>query len=384
MDSITWEQIAELNAEAKGPCVSLFLPTHRTGSEMQQDPVRFKNLLKRAEEELVLAGVRSSKARELLGPARSLLEDTGFWQNMLDGLAVLACPGTFRTLRVPLSFPEFVIHGEGFYVRPFLPLLSGDGRFHILGISQKNVRLFEASRDKIAELDLENVPKSLTEALGDKLEGHSLQFHTEAPRVRGGKRAAVFHGHGAGEDDRKDDILKFMQRVDDGLAAVLEDRSAPMVLASVDYLIPLYREVSKHPNLFSEGVEGNPDGLSVQELHGRAWEVISPLFLEPQRKDLKRYEELAGTDKATADLETIVTAGFDGRIGVLFLADRGPRWGVFDPASRRVEAHEKREKGDVDLLDLAVRQTLSQGGRTYELSEERAPLGGPLAAILRY
>jgi hypothetical protein len=34
----------------RGPCVSVFMTMHRSGSETQQDPIRFKNLLREAEE----------------------------------------------------------------------------------------------------------------------------------------------------------------------------------------------------------------------------------------------------------------------------------------------------------------------------------------------
>jgi hypothetical protein len=43
----------ELNAlmtPSAGWCVSLYMPTHRTWKDTRQDPIRFKNLLRPAEE----------------------------------------------------------------------------------------------------------------------------------------------------------------------------------------------------------------------------------------------------------------------------------------------------------------------------------------------
>jgi hypothetical protein len=53
-----------------GWCVSLFMPTHRAGREMEQDPIRFKNLRREAEESLTAKGLRSSEVQELLKESR--------------------------------------------------------------------------------------------------------------------------------------------------------------------------------------------------------------------------------------------------------------------------------------------------------------------------
>jgi hypothetical protein len=41
----------------RGPCISLFMPMHRSGPETQQDLIRFKNLIREAEERLITRGI---------------------------------------------------------------------------------------------------------------------------------------------------------------------------------------------------------------------------------------------------------------------------------------------------------------------------------------
>jgi hypothetical protein len=43
------ELLQELLAVTDAPCLSLYMPTHRTHPENLQDPVRFKNLMKELE-----------------------------------------------------------------------------------------------------------------------------------------------------------------------------------------------------------------------------------------------------------------------------------------------------------------------------------------------
>ena len=45
MDLLPRRELEGLILEREGPCVSIFLPTHRAGAETQQDPIRLKNLL---------------------------------------------------------------------------------------------------------------------------------------------------------------------------------------------------------------------------------------------------------------------------------------------------------------------------------------------------
>ncbi len=73
----------------EGVGVSIFLPTHRAGTETQHDPIRLKNLLRRAEERLVAKGLCAKEAEDLIEPPRELLSDSVFWRYQSDGLAII-------------------------------------------------------------------------------------------------------------------------------------------------------------------------------------------------------------------------------------------------------------------------------------------------------
>ncbi|MEY4520414.1 MAG: hypothetical protein RLZZ499_3014, partial [Cyanobacteriota bacterium] len=53
-----------------------------------QDPIRFKNLLRQAEEQLIDRGLRGQDAKDLLQSVQAL-DDYEFWQHQSDGLAVV-------------------------------------------------------------------------------------------------------------------------------------------------------------------------------------------------------------------------------------------------------------------------------------------------------
>ncbi|MGD2151652.1 MAG: hypothetical protein PVG79_00200 [Gemmatimonadales bacterium] len=382
MDILNRVEIGTLIDERGDLCVSIYLPTHRLGPETQQDPIRLKNLLRQSEERLRKNGLRRADAERILEPARRLLGDKMFWQHQSDGLAVFASPETFRSYRLPVSFAELVVVTDRFHVKPLLPLLSGDGRFYVLAVSQKQVRLLLGTRHSIDEVNLEDAPTSLSEALGDEERERQLQYHTAG---RGG--SAIFHGHGSAgdESEHKKDLLRYFKRVDRGLQELMSAERIPLVVAGVDYLLPIYREASTYAQLMDEGIIGNPDGLSARELHDEAWAILEPHFATVQARASAKYRELAGTGKTSADLKRIVPSAFQGRVDSLFVAVGVQRWGAFEAAAGELELHEDRQPGDQDLLDLAAVLTLAHAGDVYAVSPTEVPdARSPVAAVFRY
>ncbi len=382
MDFLTVEEFHRLLGRQSGWSVSLFMPTHRAGRDTEQDPLRFKNLLRQVEQGLQARGMRTPDIQALLKPAQGLLLDAGFWMHQSDGLAVYLSPDTFRTYRLPLRFSELTVISERFYLKPLLPLFTGDGHFYILALSQNQVRLLEGTRFSVDEIELSSLPQSMAEALQYEHFEKQLQFHTRTP-AGPGKRTAVFHGHDAGEKE-KERILRWFHRIDEELPRLLGAEQSPLVLAGVEALFSIYRQANSYPHLLSEGVPGNPEALKPEELHARAWPLVQPIFAREQAQASTRFYQMADSDLAATDLKTIVAAAHHGRVETLFVAAEAQVWGRYDVETDAITTHPQAEPGDEDLLDLAALQTLLNGGVVYAVKPGEAPQPDPLAAILRY
>jgi len=383
MDFLEKNELKRLIQRGEGPCVSIYMPTHRMFPETKQDPIRFKNLLREAEERLKGAGIRSAEAKKLLKPAKSIIKDGLFWQYQADGLATFISSDLFYHHRLPLKFDELLVVTGRFHIKPLLPLFSPEGRFYILALSQNEVRFFQCTRYSVKEVEPVNFPRSLSDALKYDDPEKQLQFHTRAPTV-GGERAAMFHGHGVGKDDAKDNILRYFHQIDDGLRPVLSQEKAPLVLAGVDYLHSIYMEANSYPHLMDQGITGNPEELKGEDLHEQAWGILEPHFLKGREKAMALYKQFAGTERASNSLKESVTAAYEGRIETLFVAVEVQRWGVFDPDNHEVHLHPEPRSGDEDLLDFAAVHVFLNGGGVYAVTSEEMPDEPPLAAIFRY
>jgi hypothetical protein len=162
------EQLAEFLGPQKEPCLSLYQPTHRRHPENQQDPIRYKNLLKTLDESLRRG--YEKEADSLQARFRALLEDHDFWNHALEGLAILGNRERFRVFLLQRPVPERAIVADSFHVGPLLRVLQSADRYQVLALSQHEVRLYEGNRDALAETPLAaGVPHTLTEALGDEV-----------------------------------------------------------------------------------------------------------------------------------------------------------------------------------------------------------------------
>jgi hypothetical protein len=385
VDRLTQADLSALLRARPWPCVSLYLPTHRRGKEIQQDPARLGALLQRAAERLRELELTEDAVAEILDPVRELADDLTFWRFQAEGLVLFAAPRLFRYYRLPVGFAESVAVGDRFAIKPLVPLLEGGGRFYVLALSLNEVRLLEADRWSVRRLELGPVPASLDDALGHAQYYSGLGMHSASQHALHGQPGVVYHGHGDDDEDRvEEDLRHYFQRIARALDDRLPDREAPLVLAAVAEHLPLYREGAHDPRLVDEAVAGNPELASDHELRLAAWPLVEPRLAAARRRALERYAELGATGRAAAGVDPVVVAADRGLIESLLLDPEAERWGTYEPDLGRVLLHEEREPGDSELFELAVVRTLETGGDVFALAPGELGAGVVIAALLRY
>lgn len=386
MALLTRGELRKLIEAHERPCVSLYIPTERAGRRTRENPIRFKNVVNAARDALEQSGLRTAEVEDLLAPARELIQDSDFWRHQADGLAAFAGPGRFFSYRLPLHVEELSVVGEHFHIKPLLPFFSRDGRFYVLALSQNAVRVLEGTHWSVRHLDVRGMPRDLAEALRFDVQERHLQFHTGTGAVRaGGTHAAVFHGQGVGTDDDKVRIREYFRQIDAALHDILREEKAPLVLAGAESLLPIYRRANSYPHLVDEGIKGNPDRLSEQKLHDKAWPIVEPIFMAAQQEAAELVEQAMGTERASSDLEEVVQAAHHGRIHTLFVPLGIHCWGSYDEASDEVLVHEEGEVGDEDLFDQAAALAMLHGGTVYAVEPDGMPgEAAKVAALFRY
>ncbi len=383
------DELKTLVENPQTPCVTLYAPMQKAGTEIRQNPIRFKNLIREAEKRLDEMEIRHTKAVDFLQPAMKL--DTGdFWEHQDHGLAIFISPQMFRYYHLPIEVQELVVVSDRFHLKPLLHLINNDGKFYVLALSQQDVKFFAGTRFDLNEVKVENMPQSLDEALMEDEIQKGVQHRVGTSRggsANPAQQPGAFHGQGSPDrDKRQEDILQFCHAIDKALYEQLRNEKAPLVLAGVEYLHPIYREANTYQHLLEAGITRRPEIFQPQELHESAWQIVEPLFHESEKNAMQLYQQMAGegTGKASNDIKEIVSAAYCQRIDTLFVTVGQQIWGEFDPDTMTVDLHPEPQLNDKDMLDFAAIQTLLNGGKVYTVEPEQMPDSILAAAIFRY
>ena len=380
---LTIESLAELVSVHQPPCLSLYQPTHRRRPQNQQDPIRFRNLVKELETSL-RQKYPAVETRLLLEPFEDLAHDHAFWEHTLDGLAVLGGLGVFRVFRLQRPVAELAVVADSFHTKPLRRFLQSVGRYQVLGLSLHKIQLFEGNRDVLDEIDpAPGVPRTITEVLGDEL--------TESHRTvasYGGVGAAstpMHHGHGGRKDEADTDAERFFRAID---RAVLEHHSRPsglpLILAALPEHHHLFHRVSHNPLLMVEGLNINPEVLPIDELRERTWQVVEPQYQARLATLADEFAVAKSNGLGSDDLAQVAQAAAAGRVATLLIESDRQILGRLDNATGRVEVADLNHPQVDDLLDDLGELVGKMGGRVLVIPAEEMPGRTGLAATYRY
>lgn len=382
---ITKEELLELAEMHNTHCVSIFIPTHRAGEEALKgkDALNLKNQLKEIKSKLELQGMSVNDIETFIKPINDLINNSVFWRHQSDGLAIFLSDKVFRKYTIPVYFEEFNYLSNEFYLKPIIPLFNGDGLFYLLTLKKDEVKFYEGTRHSVTEIIIDDlVPSRLEDKVGYDYEQKSLQFRTQ----QGNKGAGSFHGHEDNDSNEKIELMQYFRAVDKGLMNILnDDQNPPLVVCCLDFYFPIYQKVNSYKTLFPQHISGNPADKDISLLHEEAWELLHPYFTKTRQEKRDNFAEFFGTVKASANIEDIFPAAFEGKVDTLFLENRADIFGIYNPSTRETRIQEAHHSPNVSLMNLLAMMVIKTGGTVYLLDKEKMPAkSSKVNALFRY
>jgi hypothetical protein len=384
MEILTKELIQELLSADQAPCLSLYMPTHRNYPENLKNPIRFKNLVSKMEESL-LQKYSAKEVQEYLQPLEALVNDNDVWNYSKDGLAVFSASGLFKVVGLHKSVEELAIVADSFHTKPLRQYLQSVDHFHVLGLTLRDIRLFEGNRHSLTEVELtDDTPKTITEALGDELtEKHST---VESYGGIGGDSTPMHHGHGGKKEETEKDAERFFRVV---AGAIYEHYSKPsgwpLILAALPEHHNLFQKVNKNPLLLSKGITINPSSVSPDQLAKMAWEIMEPEYNLKQDSLAERFGQARANGKGSDDYKEVAVAAVEGRVDTLIVeADRIIAVRVTNLVTGNTQKKDLSNPKVDDLLDDLGEIVIKMGGQMMVLPTGKMPSETGLAAIFRY
>jgi hypothetical protein len=384
MKQPTIEVVRDLLTDPEPPCISLYQPTYRTFPEKQQNPIRYKNLLRE-----LRASIKEKYSDREVAPLLSkfdeLSTDDDFWLRRTDGLAILASASRFEVFELQRSVPEIVIVANSFHVKPLLRIVQSADRYHVLAINRKEVRLYEGNRDALDEVELKGVPATITDALGEELTEPYQGFHGVGPFHAARGSTGIHHGRGQKKDDVDLDMERFFRVVDRGL---LEHYSRPtglpLILAGLPQNVSGFRAVTHNPQVLETAIEVDPDSLTADQLRAHAWRSVEPIYLKRLAELTDSYNLNRSRGLGADDLSVIAQAALSGRVGTLLIDAERIVPGKIDSTTTNVQHRAINDPEADDVLDDLAETVVRMKGDAIVVPTERMPSSTGVAAIYRF
>lgn len=383
---LTKDIFNELAAYDRAPCISILMPTHKAGMEVneQVDMTAFKSALQQVEKMLKEKGTDQTTIKSILKPGYDLLKNNDFWVSLNNGLAVYMADGFFKYVKLSAPFVQHTRVNSSFYISPLVPFMVRPEYFYILDVAKRDPRFYRADSFGIEHLAVEEMPYGLDDVIHfEEKEGDTL-FRTGG---KGGTGSANFHGIGGGRPEHKDNIAQYLQEVDNTIwQSHLNRENVPLLLAGQEFLIPIFRSVSKYRNIWPEALTGNHHQQNDNELYEDAIKLMKPYFDKPLQYALEDYHNKLATALTSSMIDTIIPATYYGKVSHLFVKKGLQVCGTFNEQENKlaIQEIEGNMNSADDLIDKAVIKTIQNGGEVFFLDADQMPNQNELAAIFRY
>ena len=383
LDKKAYEDLLNVEGDI---CISMYLPTFKMGPDIKQNAIRFKQRVREAEDKLYAMELTKKEVEKILKPASNLVDESKFWQNQSESLAVFINDGEIDCYNLPFEVEEKTVLSNKLYTKPLISLFNGDEEYFILAISQNKNKFFKASKQLIREIELKGSPKSVEDVRVDEDPGNKLPIRISSPVSNSSlSYNKTSQGQATDNDFDKNQIDKYFRDIDESLSKYKKNNS-PLILAGVEYLITMFKEVSKYPNILEECIKGNPEILDTKILHEKSWELMEEKFSKIQELAKVKYEQYKGqkNDLYSNSINKIIPQAYKGQIETLFISEGLEKWGSFNPEDNKINILNEENFEGEDLVAYAASLTTTRGGRVYSISKDKIPDESEIAAVLRY
>ena len=379
------EQFADLASFKSDCCITLYMATTTStnaDANRQKDFIGFKNKLQQLTILLRDKQMDQTQIERLLKPGYDLLRNEQFWSNLSQGLAVYIADGYFKYAKLPICPKEELLINSTFFLTPLIPVITSKLYFYVLVLSKKQAKLYRADAFGMQYVPVAGMPRGMDDVVHFEQKDDKDLIRTD---TSGAGAGANYHGMGTGRPDHKTDLAMYFDEVDETIwKEVLNKENVPLLLAGVEYLIPIYKQVAKYKPIWDEAITGSHEHEDTQALYQQARAKMEPYFQERVTKALNTYGNQSATGLTSSIPDDIIPAAHYGRISELFVLKGEHIWGTFDEMNNQLTIHQNQEEGDECLIDKSVIKTLLNGGEVFILPADKMPGGSKLAALMRY
>ncbi|MEU6708601.1 baeRF3 domain-containing protein [Streptomyces wuyuanensis] len=358
------DDLVRLRRQRPYPAVSVLMPTHRREPDNAQDPVRLRNLMAEAKEQLKADPAVTRDTRidvsDQLDRALSEIDLV----HAEDGLVVYAAPGEHEVWTLGRPVPERVVLSDTFLTRSLVSAQAAERPFWVLAVASDRASLWSGTADRLAEERIGPFPMSRAEE----------NFDAER-QERIGDVPSTF---------RDEDTRHFLREADTALASVLKADPRPLYVTGEPAALALLDDVGTAAK--GQAVHAPRGGVAGGSADA-VWHAVRP-FVEARAEQevsgvLEELDRARGRRAFAAGVDEIRQNVETGRVALLAV-EENYRETVRDTGGHLLPA----ESGDldalVDIVDELVEKSLDTGAQVRFVPDGTLAGMGGIASALRY
>ena len=342
MERLTHKKIQTLAKYNERPSISMYVSLDGDYYDIRE---RLLRLTREARAKLeAVEELSYEDAREFVTPIYSQIHDRQMWwhEDYDQSAAVfLDEQGNVKVFALPDKEENHVVVGRGFEVAKLFRQLIEYGRFYTLTLTNRRATLIRSDVSGIRTIMVSNNKRLAT---GEK----------------DGQRDYFSKSHNRSDYSYR----KFASKLADQIRKQIDDRTSPLIVVGLPKVQGVFRSVASYDLMLDDGIQVNPDSLSMTEIVDRA---------RPMAQQFYRYyehaaqEELAthqaNDSQVVSGVRSVIEAIRDGQVRTLFINSDRTIWGA--PVSHAI--HKSRKQGDVNMTDLMLREALKLGVEVFSL-----------------
>jgi hypothetical protein len=342
------------------PSVSILAPTHRTAPSNKQDPIKVKNLVRKATDRLH----REFPKREVAAVVKNLdkLVQGVDWDHTLDGLALFAGKERSGAVTLPFRVKPRAVIDETFATRDLVYAYNRAAPYRVLTLGH-NCRLYDAWTNVLDE--------------------HTARPFPMAHRGPGlSKRPGVY---GINPSAKRDEAYRaFFQSVDAAVEAVQKANPLPLVVVGVERNLAFYQEVTRQAAAIVGMLAGNHDKTSPSALGKLAWPVFEAGATVRRTGALVLLDEAVGAQRHASGIDQVWRAAAGGKCRALLVEKDFKYPADLSPEGDRLLPYTGQGAGSLDdAVDEVIDRVLSAGGEVFFYSPGDLDVHQRIAAVLR-
>lgn len=356
------------------PAVSIFVKTHRTFPENEQDPIALKNQLKVAEERITNEYDKDT-ASKILEKIHAKTDALDHNYN-LDTLAIFASTEDVQVIRLPLDTKERVIIAERFATRDLVRDMASAVHYYTVVLGRDHARLIEAANDRVVkEFDEEDDAQNNMQNIPFPIENNSLYKTGDG----GSDRSA---------NNENSALKEYFNRVDKSVQELWGEHKMPLVLVGDNRNISYFKEVCDRPENIIASVSNVTDleEGSAQHIIDGVQQAVEEYRTSLHEAALGEIDKARGANMLVTDLQEIYRSAFQGAGETLYL-----RKGYIQPAKIDEKAQSLTPADDPaaegvtdDAVGEIIEHVMHNGGTAVFLPQEIMGDDLPIALVTRY